>query len=328
MLRKRLVGMLLGTRLPRLLPVGALGIVVLHFGAREAVASAVAFAPNATRAADEAVPLPAELADRSVTRLKVPVGPPKATLAAWVVEPKARAARGTIVLLHGIRLDKRSLVSPALAFSDAGYRTVLVDLRGHGESSGRYLTYGAVENRNVSSVLDALEASGTKLGCVGAYGYSYGAAVALELGAHDARVRAVVAVAPFSSLRSVILDYRRRYLPAPLSAIPDSWFQGAVNEASRIAAFDPDGSAPERAATWSTAEQLLIHGTSDTQVPLAHSERLARAAQGRARLVTVAGASHDTIPAFAETRRESLAWFERWLEPEHCEKAQAPADRH
>lgn len=290
---------------------------VLHWGARKAIASALAYAPNAERtgARPGSLPLPADLKARGASTLEVAVGPPSATLVSWVLSPQRPVSKGTIVLLHGVRTDKRSLIGVGEALADAGYRAVLVDLRGHGESSGRFLTYGEVETRDVSALLDALEARGTQLACTGVYGFSYGASVAVELGARDRRISAVVAVAPFSTLRGVVGDYRHKYLPGLLSPVPDAWFQGAVDDAARLADFDPDRSAPLLAVARSSAHLLLIHGTKDTQVPLRHSQALLAAARGNAFLLTVPGADHVTMPADANgvVRRETVAWFDRWF---------------
>ncbi len=303
-------------------------LAALHWGARKAIASALAYAPNAERtgARPGSLQLPAGLRERGAFTLEVAVGPPSATLESWVVAPRGAKSKGTIVLLHGVRTDKRSLIGMGEALSDAGYRAVLVDLRGHGESSGRFLTYGEVEAKDVSSVLDALEARGSPLGCTGAYGFSYGGSVAVELGARDRRIAAVVAVAPFSTLRGVLADYRQKYLPPPLSAVPDAWFQGAIEDAAALADFDPDRSAPLLAAAQSNANLLLIHGTNDTQVPLRHSQALFGAARGNACLLTVPGADHATMPADATgiVRRETVAWFDDWLERSAACKASSP----
>lgn len=293
-----------------------LGCAAAHRGGREAVARAIALAPNASasNAATASDALPAALARRGAFSLTTTVGPPAARLVSWVAPPPGRAVRGTVVLLHGVRMDKRSLVPVGSALIDAGYRAVLTDLRGHGESTGDYLTYGAREAEDVAAVLTDVGAQ-DDLGPVGAYGFSYGGAVALELGAVDPRVKAVVAVAAFSTLRSVVADYERKYLPGPLRLIPDAWFQGAVDEAASRAAFDPDRQSPLRAVERSSERLLLIHGTADSQVPLRHSQALAAAAGARGTLLTVPGGTHESmaLDASGDVARETVAWFQRSL---------------
>ena len=285
-----------------------------HWG----VALGIALAPNALNAQHSGtVELPRELAERGAVRIETPVGPPAATLVSWWLEPRS-PARGTIVLLHGVRMDRSSLVSAGVAFEEAGYRSILVDLRGHGESSGRYLTYGAVEAPDLSELLDSFSARGVPLGNVGVFGFSYGAAVALDLGARDERVCAVVAAAPFASLREVVMDYRHKYLPVASSLIPERWFDAAIDDAGWLAAFNPDQSAPLLAVSRSRAHQLLLHGTSDTQVPLRHSVALSSLAGPHAELRTILGAEHYDLPRGAQVEHEALHWFERWLNPGHC----------
>jgi dipeptidyl aminopeptidase/acylaminoacyl peptidase len=297
-----------------LLGVCALGFT-LHVTGREAIARAVAYAPNAGQhpvAAPQ--PLPESLARHGAFTLTTRVGPPSASLVSWVAPELGAAVRGTIVLLHGVRMDKRSLVPEAVALIDAGYRVVLVDLRGHGESTGDFLTYGTREAADVDALLSWLETKAS-LGPLGVFGFSYGGAVALALAALEPKVQAVVAVSTFSTLRGVVTDYRNKYLPGPLKLIPDAWFQGAVDDAAGLAQFDPDTQSPLNAVERSNERLLLIHGAADTQVPPRHSLALAAAAGSRATVVTLPGATHDSMPAdpTGAVARESVRWFERWL---------------
>jgi dipeptidyl aminopeptidase/acylaminoacyl peptidase len=102
--------------------------------------------------------------------------------------------------------------------------------------------------------------------------------------------------------------------------LPRSWFEDAIDEAGVAASFDPDRSAPLNAVRRSAADLLLIHGTADTQVPLRHSQALVSAAAGRARLITVPGAEHASMPADATgvIRRETLSWFDARFERARC----------
>jgi dipeptidyl aminopeptidase/acylaminoacyl peptidase len=301
------------------LTVIVIAVGLLHVMLQAVLAGAVAFAPNATLlgSTPSPTPMPELLSRRGARVLRTEVGPPSATVSSWLVEPKQAQAKGTIVLLHGVRMDKRSLAPMAVALSDAGYRTLLVDLRGHGESSGSFLTYGAVEVLDVSRILDSLAVDGTELGPVGVYGFSYGGAVALQLGSRDPRVKAVVAAAPFSTLDEVLGDYRRRYLPHALELLPDWWFRGATRQAGSLAGFDADAAGPYGVIARSSARILLLHGDADTQVPLRHSQMLAGATHGRARLLVLSGGTHETIPADASgvVRREAVSWFDQALAP-------------
>lgn len=277
---------------------------------------AIGAAPNALLWSERVpMPAPTELLERGARPFRSQLADGAGSLAAWVLEPRDQVAAGTIVLLHGVRMDKRASIPVALSVCDAGYRAVLIDLPGHGESGGRYLTYGARETHDVSRLLDGLESSGLALGPVGAYGFSYGAAVAIDLAAADPRVRGVVAVSPFASLREVIRDYRSKYLPAATNLVPDGLFQRAVSSAAWLIGFDPDASAPVRRIGATLAPTLLIHGDADTQVPLRHSQALARAAAGRASLLILPGGTHDSMPADAKhvVRAAAVAWFDAKL---------------
>ncbi len=278
---------------------------------RVAVSYAIAYAPNGGGIGNERVPLgpPPD----GATELHVSVGPPAATLGAWVLPPKASNARGTIILLHGVRLDRRSLLGLGERFSEAGYRAVLVDLRGHGESSGKHLTYGQVEAHDVSQLLDTVEARYGR-SPTGVFGYSYGGAVAVHVAEDDRRVSAVVAASSFASMRRVVVDYEHRFLPALSPWIPGSWLDAAVNDAGRLGDFDPD-SSPERAAAHAQASLLFIHGGADTQVPPEHAAILERAAGPSAEISILPGETHESVLADRNGRVQARAldFFARHL---------------
>jgi dipeptidyl aminopeptidase/acylaminoacyl peptidase len=133
-------------------------------------------------------------------------------------------------------------------------------------------------------------------------------------------VKAVVAAAPFSTLEEVLADYRRKYLPHPLDRLPDWWFRGATHQAAALAGFDADSAGPYDVIARSSAHMLLLHGDADTQVPLRHSRLLAHSTRGRATLTALAGVTHESMAADGAgvVRRETVAWFDRWLaRPSH-----------
>jgi pimeloyl-ACP methyl ester carboxylesterase len=255
--------------------------------------------------------------ERREGELFVTVGPPAAALSLEVVDAKG-APRGTVFLLHGIRADRNQVRGWARMLAAVGFRAVLVDLRGHGRSTGDWLSYGVVESRDLAQALDALEGQGVVVGRVGVMGFSYGAAVAIEWAGEDARIAAVVAVAPFASLRAVAPGY------APL--LPASFVESAIDVAGREAVFDPDEASPARAIRRTRAPVLVIHGEDDGSIPPWHSRQICAAGAGHAELLLVPGAGHRSIVDAPVVRGRSSDWFGRHLLP--AEPSAPELERH
>jgi pimeloyl-ACP methyl ester carboxylesterase len=259
------------------------------------VASAIVVAPN------RGAPPPATIDGE----FSVLVGPPSATLSLEIIDGKDPF--GTVFVLHGIRDDKRSVRRWGQMLAAAGMRAVLVDLRGHGRSTGDWLSYGIVESRDLMQALDAIEERGLRVGLVGVMGISYGAAVAIEWAGSDARIRAVVAIAPFASLRSVV----PAYAPVPL---PASFVSGAIDMAGREGGFDPDEASPVLAIARSRAAVLLIHGLDDHRIPAWHSKLILAAGRGHTELFLVPGAGHRSIASDPVIRDRAPAWLAQHLQ--------------
>jgi alpha-beta hydrolase superfamily lysophospholipase len=281
--------------------------------AREAAARALARRPLEEIAASVMVRapnagLPAPPPERGEWRVRVAA--PAAILSVRVLSPPDPV--GTVFVLHGIR-DSGATMGPWAALLNAErYRAVLVDSRGHGRSTGDALTYGVHETRDLIVILDALSARIDLRPAepIGVMGHSYGAATAIQWAGRDPRVRAVVAVSPFASLRAVVPGY----LPF---ALPQQFARRLVDTAGRLGHFDPDDASPVEAAAKTNAALLIVHGCKDARIPFAHSEQIVARASGPAQLVLVSGAHHDNVAGAPATRlaERSAAWFRSHLSP-------------
>jgi pimeloyl-ACP methyl ester carboxylesterase len=256
-------------------------VVALEQAFERLGALALVRAPNAQRAIPPIAP----------GERRIAVGPPAATLSINVIEPKL-PPRATIVVLHGIRDQKDFLRHIGLHLAEAGYRAVLVDSRGHGYSTGPYLTWGTQEARDLSQLIDAL---GYGDGPIGVFGESYGAAVSIMWAGSDPRVRAVVAIAPFSSLREIIPDWWKLNVPLFGRLIPRWVLNRSIDQGSHIAGFDPEAASPKLAAARSKAPILIIHGSDDNTVPYDESVLIQKAAPAMVTMVTLDGQDHDHI---------------------------------
>jgi alpha-beta hydrolase superfamily lysophospholipase len=208
-----------------------------------------------------------------------------------VIEPRL-PPRATILVLHGIRDQKDFLRHIGVHLAQAGYRAVLVDSRGHGASSGAHLTWGVRERRDLSQLVDALGYGNQPLGV---FGESYGAAVSIQWGAADPRVRAVVALAPFSTMREIIPDWWRLNLPLLSRLLPNVVLQRSIDLAGHMAGFNPDDADSREAAAHSVAPILIVHGQDDKTVPYTESASIATRAPGHVTLVPFDGEDHDHL---------------------------------
>lgn len=295
---------------------------------------------------------PAELAKHHVSQqFRIDVGPPQASLSVWVVDPIAghgvitlepgqygqptvhfqlaaeqdgkprpvQPPKGTLFLLAGLGdgKDEGPYQFYSLALACQGYRVILVDHRGHGRSTGDRISYGAYESRDMVQVLNTLQGRGLISGEVGIVGISYGASVGICWAAIDPRIRGVVAIEPFCSLRDALNDAGPMMLGATKWMFSKNDYVDIMRRIAKIDGFDPDEQSPLYAISHSTTPVLLIHGKADDFVRPIHSVHLHEAAPDHTKLILVDGADHFDLwfKGMDTIMNESDQWFGRYLAP-------------
>lgn len=127
--------------------------------------------------------------------------------------------RGTVVALHGFYAESLQLLTQALHFAENGYRVILPDLRAHGQSEGRYVTFGARERGDLAELVKDLERRGLLARPLVLYGASLGGSIALQATADGVDAdRVVTLAAPAMRPPSVPLLFRRTDPPPRLVA--------------------------------------------------------------------------------------------------------------
>ena len=71
------------------------------------------------------------------------------TLKGWWMEASKEAP--TIVILHGVKQNRTDVLRAALVLRREGFNVLMFDGRAHGDSGGRYVTYGVFERRDSPS---------------------------------------------------------------------------------------------------------------------------------------------------------------------------------
>jgi pimeloyl-ACP methyl ester carboxylesterase len=228
--------------------------------------------------------------------------------------PSTGPPRGTVLLLHGYLQNRNYLAPWAVRLAQAGFRCVLMDLRGHGASTGAHVSFGAFESHDVSRVLDDLATRGWDVARVGVLGVSYGASVALVTAGNDPRIASVVAFEPFASAERAVPELMRAAFASEARGISDRQFAVAHVKEARIAGFSWSEADIPAALARTRAPVLFFHGEQDTWISPEHSIELMKHAPQGSRLMLVPRETHVSLPLQIEPFAEQVvAWFDAGL---------------
>ena len=251
-------------------------------------------------------------------------------LRGWKV--RSKNPNGSWVLLfHGVADNRIGVIGQSEFLLRAGYSVVMMDARAHGASGGPMATYGWLERDDTRAIIDALihsevdpcltvqwsgpgpcTLSGGLPQHIFALGESMGAGIALQSGAADPRIEAVVAEASFANLREGTYDYaglrKSPWLGKTLFA-PFTWTLLYRDE--KLAGFPVAEVSPQKAVAARAFPVLLICDEKDVALPCRHSEMIYAAARGPKQLWVVPGAYHTAAYGFfpEEFRRRVLTFF-------------------
>jgi alpha-beta hydrolase superfamily lysophospholipase len=216
-----------------------------------------------------------------------------------------------VLLFHGVADNRMGVVEHALFLLKAGYSVTLMDAREHGASEGEIATYGWLERKDTSAILDALVASEHPTH-IFALGESMGAGIALQSAGADPRIEAVVAEAPFASLREASYDYaglQKSPLLGKTLFAPGAWVMLARGQS--LAGFPAADVSPEHSVAARAFPVLLICDQEDTTLPCRHAQRIYAAAKGPKSLWMVPRAYHTAALGYepVEFKRRVLQFF-------------------
>lgn len=219
------------------------------------------------------------------------------------------AAKGTVILFHGITANKGMMLTEAAEFRYLGYNVLLVDFRGHGNSGGQTTTIGVREAEEVKIAYDYIASRGES--SIFCWGTSMGAvAVARAIDLYALKFSGVMLEMPFGSLQSH-LEGRARTLgfggfpEKPFGFFVSFWMgveRGFNGLKLRTASYAKKISCPV----------LLQWGTADNYVQKWEVDQIyASIPSASKKMVVYEGAGHVSLLQFdtAKWRTETEAFL-------------------
>lgn len=105
--------------------------------------------------------------------------------------------RGTVILLHDLHSDRRSMIPVGLRLNAEGYSAVFLDQRASGFSSGKFHGDGQIEATDLIEAISWLDLRTRVSHPLIVVGVGLGAETALLASAEDDRINRVIAVRPY-----------------------------------------------------------------------------------------------------------------------------------
>ena len=230
-----------------------------------------------------------------------------ARLHGWLIPGKKGA--GVIMLMHGVRASRLSMLDRARFLSAAGYSVLLFDFQAHGESTGAHITFGYLESKDAQAAVSFLQRTmpDEKIGVIGV---SLGGAAAL-LAAPPLNINALVLEMVYPTINQAITNRLTMRLGAAASVLTPllSWqFKPRLG-------VDVSALRPLDRVAHITTPKLFIAGADDRHTTLDESLQLFHAASDSKELWIVEGAKHTDLHLFARKEYEQrvLSFFEKYL---------------
>ncbi|HJQ38343.1 MAG TPA: alpha/beta hydrolase [Thermoanaerobaculia bacterium] len=209
-------------------------------------------------------------------------------------------SRGAVLLLPGVRANRRSMVNRALFLHRAGYSVLLIDLQATGETRGKLITFGWLERFDVIAAVDFIRRTEPQAR-IGIIGMSLGGAAA-ALAAPPLQVEAVVLEAVYPSIDQAV----RNRLVMRLGRMAEALTPLLLLQLRPRIGVDASAMRPVDHMAAMSCPVFIIAGTADRHTTEHDTRQLYAAANAPKQLWLVPGASHVDIqrahPAEYEAR--------------------------
>jgi alpha/beta superfamily hydrolase len=186
-----------------------------------------------------------------------------------IYEVDVESPKGIVIMLSGITQPSVThFFGQAALVKQAGFASILVDARGHGQSSGNQITFGIRDIKDVKAVTDYIKQQPKYKDLpVIVMGVSMGGATAINAAATNEDIDGLIAISAFASWTDVCVDTMTvNNCPRIFGELmrPSIWLNGMINFGIEYSAIQPQNTIQHIG----NKPVLLMHSTGDTQVPI------------------------------------------------------------
>ncbi len=178
--------------------------------------------------------------------------------------------KAIMLFVHGVGGCKEHFLNLSKNLTKIGIESILIDSRAHGESGGKYCTYGYKEKKDISNVIDFVKEKNDSIP-IGIWGNSMGGAIAIQALEFDTRIKFGIIESTFTSLNQIVYDYQKSYI----YGIGVKFLCNiALKEAGKIANFNPDFVSPVTSVKQIKQPVLIVHGEKDEKIKFEYGKLL------------------------------------------------------
>lgn len=189
--------------------------------------------------------------------------PDKRMVATYI--PAEGISKKTVIIAHGYKGNRETMANYAKMFHEMGFNVLTPDDRGHGESAGKYISFGWLDRLDYLKWIDQVIDHVGEDGKILLFGVSMGGATVEMLSGErlPTQVKAIIADCGYSSIKEELT-----YLLKKQYHLPEYPVEPMVSEINkRAAGFGLNSASSVKQLAKNKRPILFIHGGKDTYVP-------------------------------------------------------------
>jgi hypothetical protein len=194
-----------------------------------------------------------------------------------------------VVIVHGYGGDGNTMNCAVKKFHDNGFNVVVPDLRGHGESDGKYIGMGWLDRLDVLEWCDKI-VKGEKNAKIVLYGVSMGGASVLMAASENINnnIKCVISDCSFDSVGGIINRQIKKVMKLPAS--PILFCLDLI--CSHKAGYHIVNKSISKRVKKIKIPTMFIHGDSDELVPVSCAYTLFESAKCKKDILIVPNSGH------------------------------------